>query len=84
MKKKTPVDRLGPSVVDDVRALRQAIDNQVSHDIDKLAERARLAGEQFQAAIDAGKIRKPSAAQLRRSHATRKPGGAPRPTKRAR
>jgi hypothetical protein len=70
-KTKPPIDRLGPSIVDDVRAIRQAIDNEVGHDIDKLAERARLAGERFQAAINAGEIQKPKIASRARSTAKR-------------
>jgi hypothetical protein len=70
-KTKPPIDRLGPSIVDDVRAIRQAIDNEVGHDIDKLAERARLAGERFQAAINAGEIQKP-AGPARSRHAAKR------------
>lgn len=39
-----PTD-LGESVVDDVRAIREAIDEEVDHDPRLLAERARKAAE---------------------------------------
>jgi hypothetical protein len=40
-------DRLGPSVVDDVRAVREAIDREAGHDIDLLAAQARQIGEEY-------------------------------------
>jgi len=40
-------NKLGPSVVQEVRAIRAAIDKEVGGDIHKLAERARRAGEDF-------------------------------------
>ena len=36
---------LGESVVDEVRRIRESIDAEVGHDLRKLAERARRAGE---------------------------------------
>ena len=42
-----PGSRLGPSVVDEVRTIRAEIDQEVEHDIHKLAERARRIGEEF-------------------------------------
>jgi hypothetical protein len=41
------VDRLTDPIVDEVRAIREAIDEEVGHDIAKLAERARLIGEEY-------------------------------------
>lgn len=35
------------SVVEEVRAVREAIDEEVGHDIEKLAERAKRAGEKY-------------------------------------
>lgn len=43
---KTPIT-LGESVVDEVRAIRQALDEEVDHDIARLASRARQAGEEI-------------------------------------
>ena len=37
--------RLGESVVDEVRAIREAIDEEVGHDVAKLAAEARRASE---------------------------------------
>jgi hypothetical protein len=37
---------LGESVVDEVRAIREAIDEDVGHDMRRLADRARRAGEE--------------------------------------
>ena len=34
-------------IVDEVRAVREAIDEEVGHDVAKLAERARRIGEQY-------------------------------------
>lgn len=35
------------AIVDEVRRIREAIDEEVGHDIEKLAERARKAGEEY-------------------------------------
>jgi hypothetical protein len=44
------VDRLDDPIVDEVRAVREAIDEEVGHDIAKLAERARRIGEAYRLA----------------------------------
>ena len=41
------VDRLEDPIVDEVRAVREAIDEEVSHDVARLAERARRIGEEY-------------------------------------
>jgi hypothetical protein len=35
------------AIVDEVRRVREAIDEEVGHDVEKLAERARRAGEEY-------------------------------------
>jgi hypothetical protein len=42
--------RLEDPIVEEVRAVRKAIDEEVGHDIAKLAERARRIGEQYRRA----------------------------------
>jgi hypothetical protein len=39
------LERLGESVVDEVRAIREAIDEEVGHDVARLVERARCVSE---------------------------------------
>lgn len=39
-------DPLGESVVDEVRAIREALDEEAGHDVTKLAEMARRASDQ--------------------------------------
>jgi hypothetical protein len=41
------VDRLEDPIVDEVRAVREAIDEELGHDVAKLAERARRIGEEY-------------------------------------
>ena len=41
------VERVGPSAVDDVRAIRLRIDEQFEHNIPRLAEYARRIAEEF-------------------------------------
>jgi hypothetical protein len=51
-------ERVGPSVVDDVRSIRQQLDAEAGHDIHKLAEKARKVADEFrrrQAAIGEAK-----------------------------
>lgn len=60
---------LGESVVDEVRAIREAIDTEVGHDLRKLAERARLVSEQARAEFGlppATPAREPGASAPRR------------------
>jgi hypothetical protein len=40
-------ERLGPSTVDDVRAIRAQLDEESGHDLHRLAEMARKAGAEF-------------------------------------
>ena len=40
-------DRMEDPIVDEVRAVREAIDEEVGHDVAKLAERARRIGEEY-------------------------------------
>lgn len=47
MKPIETADRLEDPIVDEVRAIREAIDEEVGHDIAKLAERARRIGEEY-------------------------------------
>jgi len=42
--------RLRDPIVEEVRAVREAIDEEVGHDLKKLAERARKAGEEYRRA----------------------------------
>jgi len=39
--------RIGPSVVDDVRSIRRTLDEQAGHDLHRLAEHARMVAEEF-------------------------------------
>ncbi len=39
--------RLSDPIVEEVRAIREALDAEVGHDVAKLAERARQAGEAY-------------------------------------
>jgi hypothetical protein len=41
---------LSDPIVEEVRAVREAIDEEVGHDLRKLAERARKAGEEYRRA----------------------------------
>jgi hypothetical protein len=41
------IERVGPSVVEDVRSIRQQLDEEAGHDIHKLAENARRAANEF-------------------------------------
>ncbi len=56
---------LGESVVDEVRAIREAIDAEVGHDVARLAERARRIGEAVRREFNmkAAKLPLPSARQ---------------------
>ncbi len=47
--------RVGPSVVDDVRSARQLLDEQSGHNIHRLAEHARRVSEEFRERKKAGK-----------------------------
>ncbi len=40
-------ERVGPSVVEDVRSIRQQLDEQAGHDIHRLAENARRVADEF-------------------------------------
>lgn len=40
-------ERLGPSTVDDVRAIRAQLEEESGRDLHQLAEMARKAGEEF-------------------------------------
>jgi len=42
--------RVSDPIVEEVRAVREAIDEEVGHDLKKLAERARKAGEEYRRA----------------------------------
>ena len=42
--------RVSDPIVEEVRAVREAIDEEVGHDLRKLAERARKAGEEYRRA----------------------------------
>jgi hypothetical protein len=53
MNRSVKSSKLGPSVVDQVRSIRSEIDQEVGHDIHKLAERARRIGAQFRRQIKA-------------------------------
>jgi hypothetical protein len=50
MKPTENAGRLEDPIVEEVRAVRAAIDEEVGHDIAKLAERARRIGEQYRRA----------------------------------
>ncbi|HOB73094.1 MAG TPA: hypothetical protein PKG54_01085 [Phycisphaerae bacterium] len=54
-------DRLEDPIVDEVRAVREAIDEEVGHDIAKLAERARRAGEEYRRTHQVPAVNVPSA-----------------------
>ncbi len=41
------VERVGPSVVDDVRSVRQQLDEQFEHNVHRLAEHARHVAQEF-------------------------------------
>ena len=43
----TLAERVGPSVVDDVRTVRRQLDQQSGHDIHVLAENARRIADEF-------------------------------------
>ncbi|RIK75366.1 MAG: hypothetical protein DCC67_15385 [Planctomycetota bacterium] len=47
-------ERLGPSAVDDVRAIRQELDDRCGGDLRRLAEHARQSAEKFRQRQDAG------------------------------
>ena len=51
--------RLSDPIVEEVRAVREAIDEEVGHDLRKLAERARKAGEEYRRARGAAKVQIP-------------------------
>ncbi len=40
-------ERLGPSTVDEVRAIRAQLDDECGHDLHRLAENARMIAEEF-------------------------------------
>ena len=40
-------ERVGPSVVEDVRLIRQQLDEQAGHDMHRLAENARRVADEF-------------------------------------
>lgn len=40
-------ERVGPSVVEDVRSIRQQLEEQAGHDIHRLAENARRVADEF-------------------------------------
>ena len=44
-----PIERMGPSVVEEVRAIRKQMDEQSGHDLHRLAEHARRIAEEFRA-----------------------------------
>ena len=48
--------RLSDPIVEEVRAVREAIDEEVGHDLKKLAERARKAGEEYRRARGAAEV----------------------------
>lgn len=51
--------RLSDPIVEEVRAVREAIDEEVGHDLTKLAERARKAGEEYRRARGAAEVQTP-------------------------
>lgn len=53
------VRRVSDPIVEEVRAVREAIDEEVGHDIKKLAERARKAGEEYRRTHGAGGAQTP-------------------------
>ncbi len=54
--------RLSDPIVEEVRAVREAIDEEVGHDLRILAERARKAGEEYRRTRGAAEARAPEAA----------------------
>ncbi len=51
--------RVSDPIVEEVRAVREAIDEEVGHDVRKLAERARKAGEEYRRARGAAEVQTP-------------------------
>lgn len=51
--------RVSDPIVEEVRAVREAIDEEVGHDLKKLAERARKAGEEYRRAHGAAEVQTP-------------------------
>lgn len=51
--------RLRDPIVEEVRAVREAIDEEVGHDLRKLAERARKAGKEYRRAQGAAEVQIP-------------------------
>lgn len=49
--------RMNDPIVAEVRAVREAIDEEVGHDLRKLAERARKAGEEYRHTRGAKEVR---------------------------
>ncbi len=47
-------ERLGPSAVDDVRAIRAQLEDECGRDLHRLAELARRAGEEFRRGNQSG------------------------------
>ena len=55
--------RVSDPIVEEVRAVREAIDEEVGHDLRKLAERARKAGEEYRRARGAKEVQTPDVAR---------------------
>ena len=55
--------RVSDPIVEEVRAVREAIDEEVGHDLRKLAERARKAGEEYRRARGATEVQAPDASR---------------------
>jgi hypothetical protein len=53
------VDRLEDPIVDEVRAVREAIDEEVGHDVHKLAERAARIGEEYRRKYGVAAVKAP-------------------------
>ena len=51
--------RVSDPIVEEVRAVREAIDEEVGHDLRKLAERARKAGEEYRRSRGATEVQTP-------------------------
>ena len=51
--------RVSDPIVEEVRAVREAIDEEVGHDLKKLAELARKAGEEYRRARRATEVQTP-------------------------
>jgi hypothetical protein len=57
-------EQLEDPIVDEVRAVREAIDEEVDHDVARLAERARRIGEEYRRTHKVAAVELPPADRL--------------------